>query len=255
MSRQELEMPRGTWIAACAIAAALGGVVCTGALAAPVTFFGQDAMGAAPENSLDAARQFRLAISQRGWQTGTQSFDSFDSVPLGTYTSPPLSFGFPPLPGSTTTTVSAASGAVEVADVPGEGRYPISKPGWMELYTNAVFQFSAPVPAVGLYVIDPGDGGRAGDEGDPRNGRLTLVADGETLPFEQHTRGSNGLRVFYGIIFDQPVSRLVLANSSAADRIGVDDMTVAYVPLPPAIGLLGSALVAFLGWRRSPARG
>ena len=244
MSRQELEMPRGTWIAACAIAAALGGVVCTGALAAPVTFFGQDAMGAAPENSLDAARQFRLAISQRGWQTGTQSFDS---IPVDAYDS--LSFAFPPLPGSVSATGSAKSAnsnvlEISIADVPGEGRYPISGAQWLDLPTNAAFDFSAPVPAVGFYLVDPGDFG---------NGQLTLVADGENFQIP-HDVGLDGLRVFYGVIFEQPVSRLLLATSaSGTDYIGIDDVTVAYVPVPPAIGLLGSALVAFLRRKRQRA--
>jgi hypothetical protein len=215
----------------------MAGLWCGAASAAPLVFFGQDPGLAGEADPYTAEQDFVQALGLRGLLLGRQGFEGLaPGVPAEG-----LSLEFLPLPPelmSATLAAAPVSGDSLVRDASQsqEGRYPVAGERWLDLgAARATFSFSTPVLAFGFYAVDAGD----------RGGQLALdLGGGVTLPIP-HALGEDGLLLYYGVVLDAPVLQLALVNSAgAADLFGIDELTVAAVPLPPALGLLASALIA-----------
>jgi hypothetical protein len=219
----------------------------TGALAVPLTFFGEDlGPGESPPglavfpNASAAEASFLSFLVE----TGTETFESF-----ATGTGAPLALTFP---GAGTATLNG-SGVIESGHV-GFGRYPISGTQWWESSTDFSITFSDPIAAFGFYGVDIGD----------FNGQVTLaLANGGvtdvTIP---NTIGAPGGSVLYfGYIdTDNPFISVTFGNTATGiDVFGFDNMTIGSIeqvrpPTVPDAGgtmlLLGFAMAA-LGITRS----
>jgi hypothetical protein len=240
----------------------MAGIWTAGAVAAPTLFFGQDPAVADEPDPFAAEQEFLGAVAQRGWQVGSQGFE-------GLATGSPaqgLSAGLTPLQDPLTVTVSeqpvSALSQVRDGSQAREGRYPVfdvlAEPTsvsdrWLDLGSSATtLTFSRPLAALGFFAVDIGEP-EPGGTGNP-GGQLTLdLGGGQSLSIP-HRQGENGLLLFYGVIFDQPVAQVTLQNSQGGvDLFGIDNLRVAPIPLPPALTLLASALVALLPRRRRSA--
>src|SRR5436190_24269055 len=144
------------------------------AVAAPVTFYGEDLnVGALPTPNSDVARN---AFFSNLTGVGTETFDG---IAVGTV-NPVLNF---PVAGTATLT-----GGGQVSSGPdGAGRFPISGSNWYFTAANSAgITFGSAISAFGFYATDIGDYG----------GHLTLtltdILDNVSVLNVNNTVGSNG---------------------------------------------------------------
>ncbi len=224
---------------AVALAVTLG---CAGAIAAPVTFFGEDintgGPGALPLPATPNSNAARNALLSNLVGVGTETFETRSG-------SAPLNIAFP---GAGTATING-SGSVESGS-DGAGRYPISG----ERYWNAStgdfsVDFSTAISAFGFYGVDIGDYG----------GTLTLTLTKEgggteslSVPLTQSPAGEFSASALYFGFYDTSsrYTRIEFANNGGGDIFGFDDMTVGtleqIIPVP-APGSLPLAALALAG--------
>ena len=211
-----------------------------GALAAPVTFFGEDINTAgwnAPAlTSTPNANAARNLLLSNLVGVGTETFETRSG-------SAPLDISFP---GAGTATITGFGG-VESGYQDG-GRYPISG----ERYWNAstgdfTLDFSTAISAFGFYGVDIGDYG----------GTLTLTLTKEgggteslSVPLTQSASGEYSASALYFGFYDTSTryTRIAFANNGGGDVFGFDDMTIGTleqinpVPAPGSLPLVALAL-------------
>lgn len=235
------------------LAAAVAATLCTAgasALAAPVTFFGEDLTPTSVEiahPNADAARAAFLASLQG---VGTENFDA-----LAPGLAPPIALVFP---GAGTATLNGG-GSVQ-AGAQGGDRYPISGNQYFNASSgNFSVAFSSPIAAFGFYGVDIGDYGAT----------LTLALT-DTLanvtnlvvPLTTGSSGSTSGAVLYFGFFDTVTqyTNIAFQNSGGGDVFGFDDLTIGSrqqvvpVPEPTALVLVGTALLGLGLQRRRKAK-
>jgi hypothetical protein len=193
-------------------------VAAGGALAAPITFFGED-LGLGEDTRLDAHPNADAArdafVAQLSAAVGTETFEG---VPFGTLA--PVSLTFP----GAGTAVLQGIGFVDqvVSGTNGVGRFPISGTNYFDSGAAFSIDFSNPVSAFGFYGVDIGDFG----------GRVTLAYENgsTTTLIIPHTQNAPGGSVLYFGVIDilNPFTSVTFGNTSAGfDVFGFDDMTIA----------------------------
>lgn len=233
------------FLAAAAVAVAFAGP----AMAAPLTFFGEDLNNSdtTPLASTPTASAAEASFLANLVGVGTEDFETFS-----TWTGVPLELTFP---GAGTATLSNGGGYVETVtpgSTNGFGRYAVSGSNYWEVAAggsgNFEVNFSEAVAAFGFYGVDIGDFG----------GQLRLdatLAGGGTETFTvPNTTGSSGSTdgsvLFFGVIDpDNEFTKIeFLTTTGSGDVFAFDDFTIgsreqvidpgAVVPLPAAGWLL-----------------
>jgi hypothetical protein len=221
------------------------------ALAAPVTFFGQDLTPTNSEIAHPNSDAAQTALLSALVGVGTETFESFASG-----TAPPIALTFP---GAGTATLSGSGSVQSGAD--GAGRYPISGSKYYNASSgNFSISFSSAIAAFGFYGVDIGDYGadltlQLTDTG----GNVTNMA----VPLTAGGGGSTNGNVLYFGFYDlttQYTSISFFNSSGGGDVFGFDDMTIGSLqqvrptPEPGALALVGIAL-AGLAWQRRRSGG
>jgi len=182
------------------------------ALAAPVTFFGEDvSVGGNPTPNSDAARtQFFNNLSGVGTET-------FEGIPAGT-SNPSVTF-----PGAGTATISGGGSVLNFPDV---GRFAISGSQYYEAQlTSFQISFSNPIAAFGFYGTDIGDfGGSLTLTLTPTSGLPIVLVVNNTIGAGGSTDGSALYFGFYDQ--SQTYNSIAFNNSNTVDVFGFDDFSV-----------------------------
>lgn len=231
------------------IAGSMLAALCSGAAAAPVTFFGEDANNGGPPVAPTNSNAARTSFFGNLVGVGTETFDG---IAVGTGT--PFSVSFP---GAGTANIT---GSGSVTATPNAGRYAISGANYYSTGTgDFTITFSAPIAAFGFFGIDVGDFG----------GQLSLALT-DTLsnvtnlvvPHTVGSGGSNSGSILYFGFYDQVTQYTSISfnNPSTTDAFGFDSFSVGglqqVTPGVPeaatwAMMLIGFAGLAFASRRRS----
>lgn len=225
----------------------LGGAA--NALAAPITFFGEDTStsGELGPNSTAARDDFLSNLSG----VGNEDFESFSSGE-----SAPLDLSFP---GSGGTLDATLTGTGEIESGTGFGRFATSGTNFWEVSTGSfVIDFTDPVSAFGFNGIDIGDF---------VNDQMVLNltdSSGETseltVPHSLDIGNYDRATLFFGF-FDlgQTYTSIEFTNAGGGDTFAFDDMVIGDagqvtpdptpVPEPSTLALMGLGMLG-LGLRR-----
>lgn len=218
--------------------------VAPGAMAAPVTFFGEDTNGAAIATSHPNADAARGAFFSNLNGVGTETFED---IAVGS--SSPLLVTFPGAGTATLTGTGSVQSGVSVNQ-----QFPISGSRYFNTTGTFTLSFSSPMSVFGFYGTDIGDVGAA----------LTLILTGSngvsnlTVPnlFGGNTDGSALYFGFYDTVDSYTSISLVGAG---ADQFGFDDFSIGArsqvmpspVPEPASITLLLMGLLGLDVMRRA----
>lgn len=209
------------------------------AIAAPVTFFGEDIHNTntllANPNSNAARNNFLSNLTG----VGTENFEGF-----ATGATPPIALTFP---GAGTATLNGGGQIQSGPD--GGGRYAISGSKYYSADTaNFNITFSSAISAFGFYGIDIGDfGGVLSLQLTDTNNVVSTISVGNTAGAGGSTNGS----VLYFGFYDtsKAYTKITFINPSVGtDVFAFDDMTVGSlqqvtpVPEPASLALVGAAL-------------
>ena len=224
-----------------ALALTLAAAFTAPALAAPVTFFGEDINNAgdptqAATTNADAAR---VSLFSNLVGVGTETFESF-----ATNTTAPIAVSF----GAAGTATINGSGTI-LSGNDGSGRYPTSPTQYLNAGSGDFsIDFSAPVAAFGFYATDIGDfGGNITLTLTDSLGNVSVLVVPNTVGSGGSTSGSN---LYYGF-YDTTATYVSVAfgnNSGGADIFGFDDFSIGsrqqVVPTPEAgtLALVGLGL-------------
>jgi hypothetical protein len=230
----------------------------TGALAAPVTFFGVDLNtgDVVPPggNAATARSNFLSNLSN----VGSENFSGFA---VGTTT--PMTLSFPGSSGNLSANLTSSGDVVAVSNTPVVGLFATSAANFLDAGFGSTLSidFSAtPISAFGFYGTDIADSG--GD----LVVQLTKSGGGtDTFTILQNNSDNNNNVVFWGF-FDTSATytALVLSNTSSSDRFGFDDMVIGdqeqvvpnATPLPAALPMFmaGACLFGLIARRRKQKR-
>lgn len=230
----------------------------SGAVAAPIEFFGEDTStsGTLGPNSADAREDFLANLSG----VGNEDFESFndgDEAPLN------LSF-----PGSSGTLGADLTGEGEIDDDVGVGRFATSGSNYWEASTGSfVIDFTDPVNAFGFNGIDIGD-----FVSEQMVLNITDADGNESAMTVPHSLGIGNYdqsTLFYGLIDpDQSFSQIEFTNAGGVeeDLFAFDDMVIgdagqinpnptpnpnpSPVPEPASLVLLALGLLGIRSGRR-----
>jgi hypothetical protein len=110
--------------------------------------------------------------------------------------------------------------------------------------------FNTMITKLGFFMTDVNDVGAS------MTATFADTSDAELfdLSFPERTDGAtNGNIVYVEAMFDAPVSSVVFNVNKSNDGWGIDDITVAAVPLPAGVLLLGLGLGGLVAYRRRQA--
>ena len=173
---------------------------------------------------------------------------SFDSTPLGTYSSLGTPVGtFSVAPGSlagccSPSTLTDQFSVLNAAHSKFKGRYAIDGTWWLDSNDITRLLLTTTDQTLSFFLTDVGDVG----------GTLTLsMGDGTAFSFPAGANGNLYLVTVAGID-----GSLLFSNSSRNDGWGLDRIGVpaSVVPEPRLLVVLLGALIVGLAWRRSKAR-
>lgn len=128
------------------------------------------------------------------------------------------------------------------SSTPFNGRYATDGVNWLDSMDAQVMTFAplAGATAVGFYITDPNDAG----------GRLDIGGTGFSFDDIFESALGNG-RVYYLSIVDTAgLSDLTFFSNNRDDGYGLDNITVASVPEPGMLALMGMGLMGLLLIRR-----
>lgn len=213
-------------------------LVSSQAFAVPIVFFGENLNpGGGVSGAPVTARNAFLAGLSGG--VGTEDFEG-----LATGGAAGTVLNFPGSTGGIQATLSG-SGAGQIANSPGAGRYATSGSQFLQsVRSGFTITFSSEIAAFGFYGTDIGDfGGQL---------ILTLTNGGtDTITVNNSTNAPNGSLLFFGFIDTaNTYSSITFANTSGTDQFGFDDMTIGDaqqviigVAEPTTLAILGLGLV------------
>lgn len=197
---------------------------------AALTWFGEDLAGGAVPSRFPESQAARSAFLGSAGVTGTESFESYptgDGLMAGAR--PPFAIDF----GIASAQIAAGFGHVEVWEHALGGRYPVSGRNYLlmvghpQLATFVDVAFAVPVRAFGFSATD------VGDYAESLSLAVTRLRGGTTVLEIPHTRDSldaNGAVFFFGIVSDDPITAVRIANvpiSAGTPIVAFDDMIVA----------------------------
>ncbi|MGE0388115.1 MAG: hypothetical protein AB7Q97_25600 [Gammaproteobacteria bacterium] len=241
-----------------AIAAVVGGAFALAAAPAGATsvFFGLDnsdlSGGGARPNATAAQAAFALAA-------GALLTEDFESTAVGPV---PSSFDIGGVTGTFTSTATSYS-RIFAGVEPSYSTYPASGTHYLDSLTQRdstyfTVDFDTPLRALGFYITDASDWAGS-PPGTIANLQVTLYRGTDTEVLDLFggldvTTVVNANFAFFGVVdAGAPITGISIANPASnpdADAIGIDDVQIAPVPLPPAAALLLPGL-ALLRRRRS----
>lgn len=211
--------------------------------AAPVTFFGEDILGAPTTNSDAARNSFFSNLTGVGTET-------FESIASGT-ANPSLTF-----PGAGSATLT---GGGSVLDFPNAGRFAISGSNYYNTNSSSAgIAFGAPISAFGFYATDVGDyGGQLTLTLTDTLSNVTILNVGNTIGSGGSTSGSALYFGFYDLT-TQYVSVAFGNSAGGSDSFGYDNLSIGSaeqvtpvgVPEPLTMSLFGAGLIGAAALRR-----